>query len=246
VELLVVIAIISILAAMLMPALEGALGQARRVECLNQQRQLLSAALLYANDSEGALPHTPDWSDKSWAGRVAQDSTDPWPAQEPFQAGHLFAAGYLPMTQMVLLCCPDFEIVPAASGSSHYANAFRKADAGRFRGWGGVDKFCFFSVVYRNRSALGDSGRLASRRLQRNPQLFADVVTLQKDGTFAKNWSETGGYGHGLAGVNVGFVDGHAGWAPLGLLRDGVGWQQNLYNHQNIGNFWTSIRRADW
>ena len=55
VELLVVIAIISVLAALLLPALAGSKEQARRTRCLNQIRQLLVGAHLYAADNQENL-----------------------------------------------------------------------------------------------------------------------------------------------------------------------------------------------
>jgi type II secretory pathway pseudopilin PulG len=59
VELLVVIAIISVLAAMLLPALEGALESARRVRCLNRQKQIYLALTAYAHDYDDILPAHP-------------------------------------------------------------------------------------------------------------------------------------------------------------------------------------------
>jgi prepilin-type processing-associated H-X9-DG protein/prepilin-type N-terminal cleavage/methylation domain-containing protein len=57
VELLVVIGVIAILAGLLLPALHGARGRTQGVACLNNQRQLALAWLLYADEHEDALPY---------------------------------------------------------------------------------------------------------------------------------------------------------------------------------------------
>ena len=55
IELLVVIAIIAILASLLLPGLSHAKERARRVACLNNQRQLLVTAHIYAGDNAEKL-----------------------------------------------------------------------------------------------------------------------------------------------------------------------------------------------
>ena len=56
IELLVVIAIIAILAALLLPSLAKSKEYAKRVECVNNIRQLGMAVTMYADDSDGKYP----------------------------------------------------------------------------------------------------------------------------------------------------------------------------------------------
>src|SRR6185437_11179746 len=55
VELLVVIAIFAILAAMLLPALASGKARAKRMQCLNNQRQLAVSWVLYSGDNDDWL-----------------------------------------------------------------------------------------------------------------------------------------------------------------------------------------------
>lgn len=61
IELLVVISIISILIAMLLPALKAARGTARSAQCLSRQRQVALAVFMYRNDFRDWYPVDNIW-----------------------------------------------------------------------------------------------------------------------------------------------------------------------------------------
>jgi prepilin-type N-terminal cleavage/methylation domain-containing protein len=64
IELFVVIAIIALLAAILFPVFAKAREKARQTTCLNNQKQIVTAALMYAQDHEELLPATATvWGD---------------------------------------------------------------------------------------------------------------------------------------------------------------------------------------
>ncbi len=61
IELLVVIAIIAILAAILFPVFAKAREKARQTTCVNNQRQLIIAAQMFAQDHEQTMPNAESW-----------------------------------------------------------------------------------------------------------------------------------------------------------------------------------------
>jgi prepilin-type N-terminal cleavage/methylation domain-containing protein/prepilin-type processing-associated H-X9-DG protein len=85
-ELLVVIAIIGILAALLLPALARAKEMAKRIGCLNNQRQLGLGWEMYSGDSNSRMPlndvdisdpSTPRSTTNSWVAGNAKVDIDP-------------------------------------------------------------------------------------------------------------------------------------------------------------------------
>lgn len=97
VEMLVVIAVIAILAAMLMPALQKAIEQARSANCQNNCKQIGLASASYMNDFNGYFPCT------SYSNAVGLTYPNGW-SVTPFGnqykvLGIVWVSGYLPPLQ---------------------------------------------------------------------------------------------------------------------------------------------------
>jgi prepilin-type N-terminal cleavage/methylation domain-containing protein/prepilin-type processing-associated H-X9-DG protein len=98
VELLVVIAVISILAGILLPALENAMQAAKQIKCVNNLRQMGIATSMYIDEQDGWVPY---------AG---------YSKEGPF-SHFLVDGGYLPDKNVFL--CPSEEYASYTNNSNH-------------------------------------------------------------------------------------------------------------------------------
>jgi len=79
VELLVVIGIIALLISILLPSLQKGRVQAKRLQCMNNERQLLAALMMYTQDNNGIFPSdTGDSADASDLKGFIDNDSSPW------------------------------------------------------------------------------------------------------------------------------------------------------------------------
>jgi len=122
VELLVVIGIIALLISILLPALQKARSAALKSACLSNQRQLVMACIIYAQENKGSLPPSPVDMNASLTWECYFDPaagfpimTGPGYADNWFSLGHLFhkrliknpQAFYCPEQRNGLFTYPD-------------------------------------------------------------------------------------------------------------------------------------------
>ena len=113
IEMLIVIAIISILAAMLSPALRNSLLSARAVACTNNLRQIGAWGMSYAMDWNDVLPHNGGWWVRDYPGYYQLSNTS-WPYKNPDWYNSRTAISG------TVLQCPQ---MPAALSGNYYTTS---------------------------------------------------------------------------------------------------------------------------
>ena len=194
IELLVVIAIIAILSSMLLPALSNAKEKGRRIVCMNNQRQVAFAMLMYTDDFNGYfLRHT------TTGGYYPQIKYLPTAdVVENFELCVLYMHGYLPSIGggIAMPYEPAVFYCPSTFGVLITARANQESTY----------------VYYGNLFSPAGLWPNSPERNSDNPAwlLFGDIVGGPNfDYDYFGNHQQGDSYG-----ANWAYVDGHTEWHP--------------------------------
>lgn len=225
VEMLVVIAIIAILAGLLLPALENAIGMARRTSCANNERQLAYAFASYCETNNGSFAPftTNDCAAQVWNGyRTGNDRY--------VSHGVLSAFG----AETSIYACPSTEFTWSAWHNR--GGAGKGGFVGKMTALTGMENY--FISSYTN--SLYVLGRMINYRIMSMPQapaILADAlfVGYPTTGSGDSLFLTDPAVNHKHEGFNIASRDGSVKWRNFSdYLGSGSG-ERNTYAN-SVGN----------
>jgi len=209
VELLVVIGIVTVLIAILLPALNTARADAQTLQCLSNLRQLVVAANEYVDANNGSYPsaqystfQSPLVTAYAWDFTTITNITT---------GAHSVVPGLLwqGQTSAAVQQCPSFDGASNAGADPYTGYNYNTSYIGHGQGEFVVAPAKQSQVKYPSRCALFGDGQYAAGadKFMRAP--FPPTIGGVTDQAFKNQAAGTQGFRH-RGGTNVAFADGHA------------------------------------
>jgi prepilin-type N-terminal cleavage/methylation domain-containing protein len=216
IELLVVIAIISILAAMLLPALSSAKEKAKRAACKGNMRQTILSVHMYGNDNQDRVP----------SGR---DNNGQWHSIRVSSVSYSNLVAYT--GNLSIMDCPNFTFgtQPRYDGRWGYLVGYNYLGDANMLGWPKLSGFYWHSP-----SKTSEAG---TNYIVADANHWGDVLTMAphcKSGPFQANGATFTRVASapakvGAVGGNVGFLDGSTQWRSLRQMKTNYASSYVLY-----------------
>jgi len=216
IELLVVVAIIAILAALLLPALQGAKNVAKQTTCMNNLKQVGVALLVMADDNNGYVDAT--YTGTNWQTAVV-----------PYLAGKNDFVKMLTIHKRSL-ACPTLEVIGATTPTTYGVNTAFLTPAGQGLGPGWSSPLHpLGDVKYTTRTFLVAESTTWSPY---TPGSMFYNAAIGIPGYFTAR--------HEMRGLNFLFVDGHGEFMRTASPLSGSEWNRSIGMALSEYNKWCS------
>jgi prepilin-type N-terminal cleavage/methylation domain-containing protein/prepilin-type processing-associated H-X9-DG protein len=235
IELLVVIAVIAILASLLLPALSGAKAAAKRIQCVNNEKQMAEVWTMYASDNADVLVSNgqndpPNTSRKLWVQGCFYHVADSSNATLILDPKYALFGNYL-QARRVYLCPSDPDTINV---SGRLYPRMRSYAMNCYLGWIGPwdDRLSTGFRIFRKHSQV-------STQMPAGQFVFQDVnsksicwpyfgVQMRQDTFF--NWPNSS---HNRGGV-ISYVDGHVAYQRWRDARTIKAYSQDYHLHADF------------